>query len=243
MKTIAIMQPYFFPYIGYWQLIHASDRFVILDDVSYIKGGWVNRNRLLINGQPRYVTVPLQHASQHKKICDIMLLSSNYWRDKLVKTVENTYHRAPHFDEVFPVIEQLIRHPLENLADYLAYQLQTMSRFLGITAEFVVTSRIYGNDKMAAQERVLDICKREGATTYINPQGGQKLYHADAFNSAGIDLRFIFMRPLNYRQFSHEFTPNLSIIDVMMFNSREKILSDFLGSYDLSNAVCCVEER
>ena len=243
MKTIAIMQPYFFPYIGYWQLIYAADRFVILDDVNYITRGWVNRNRLLINGQPTHITVPLQHASSNKKICDTMLVSSTVWRDKLTRMVENTYRRTPHFDEAFPVIEQLIRHPSENLAEYLACQLQTLSRFLGISTEFVVTSRIYGNDEMAAQERVLDICKREGATKYINPQGGQKLYYADAFSSAGIELRFIFMRPLTYKQFSAGFTPNLSIIDVMMFNSREKILADFLGSYDLGNAVCCIEAQ
>ncbi len=235
MKTIAIMQPYFFPYIGYWQLIYAVNRFVILDDVNYIMRGWVNRNRLLINSEPTYITVPLQHASPNRKICDTMLVSSTIWRDKLTKMVENTYRRTPHFDEVFPVIEQLIRHPSENLADYLACQLQTLSKFLGISTEFVVTSRIYGNNEMAAQERILDICKREGATTYINPQGGQKLYDTDAFFSAGIDLRFIFMSPLNYKQCAAGFTPDLSIIDVMMFNSKEKILAEFLGNFDLRN--------
>lgn len=241
MKTIAIMQPYFFPYMGYWQLIYAADRFVILDDVNYITRGWVNRNRLLINGQPSYITVPLQHASPNKKICDTLLVSSTNWRDKLTKMVEITYRRTPHFDEVFPVIEQLIRHPSENLADYLAFQLQAFSKFFGISTEFVVTSRIYGNSEMAAQDRVLDICKREGATTYINPEGGQKLYFADAFSCAGIELRFIFMRPLNYKQFTAAFIPNLSIIDVMMFSSREKILADFLGNYDLGNAVTSLE--
>jgi len=237
MKTIAIMQPYFFPYIGYWQLISAVDRFVIFDDVNYIVGGWVNRNRLLINSKPSYITVPLQHASPNKHICDTLVVSSSIWRDKLTKMVENTYRKTPHFDEVFPVIEQLIRHPSENLADYLAYQLQMLSRFLGISTEFVVTSRIYGNNEIAGQERVLDICKRESATTYINAQGGQKLYDTDAFSSAGIDLRFIFMRPLTYKQRGAEFTPNLSIIDVMMFNSKEKILADFLGNFDLRNTV------
>ena len=241
MKTIAIMQPYFFPYIGYWQLIHASDRFVILDDVNHIVRGWVNRNRLLINGQPTYITVPLQHASQNKKICDTKLVPSRAWRDKMTKTIENTYRKAPYFDEVFPLIERLIRYPSEFLADYLAYQLQTLSKFLGISTDFVATSRAYGNNEITGQKRIIDICKREGATVYINPHGGQKLYDADAFFSAGIDLRFVFTRPLNYRQFSPEFTPDLSIIDVMMFNSKKTILADFLGNYDVGNAVCCLE--
>jgi hypothetical protein len=238
MKTIGIMQPYFFPYIGYWQLIHAVDRFVILDDVNYVVRGWVNRNRLLINRAPSYITVPLQQASQNKHICDTMIVSSRTWRDKLTKTVEYTYRNTPHFDEVFPVVEHLIRYPAENLADYLAYQLQTLSRLLGISTDFVVTSRIYGNNEIAGQERVLDICRREGATTYINAQGGQKLYGTDAFSSAGIDLRFIFMRPLTYKQYGTGFTPNLSIIDVMMFNSKREILADFLGNFDLRSNCC-----
>lgn len=237
MKTIAIMQPYFLPYIGYWQLINSVDRFVILDDVNYIVRGWVNRNRLLINRLPSYITVPLQQASQNKRICDIMLMSSSAWRDKLTKTVEYAYRKTPHFEEVFPVVEHLIRYPAENLADYLAYQLQTLSRLLGMSTDFVVTSRIYGNNEMAGQERVLDICRREGATTYVNAQGGQKLYGTDAFSSSGIELRFIFTRPLTYRQRGRVFTPNLSIIDVMMFNSKEKIQADFLSNFDLCSAV------
>lgn len=235
MKTIAIMQPYFFPYIGYWQMIHAVDRFVICDDVNYIKNGWINRNRMLINNEPAYLTVPLHQASQNKKICELDLQPLPDPRDKLANRVKATYQKAPHFAEAYPIIEKLIRHEANNLSDYLAYQLQTLSRFLGISTEFVVTSRIYGNNEIAGQERVIDMCKREGATTYVNAQGGQELYATDAFLSAGIDLRFIIPRPLNYKQWDAEFTPNLSIIDVMMFNSKEKILADFLGNFDLIN--------
>lgn len=216
MKTIAIMQPYFFPYIGYWQLIHAVDRFVIYDDVNYIKGGWINRNRLLVNGEPAYITAPLQQPSPYKRICDIALQPSSAWRDKLVKMVEITYRKAPCFAEVFPVIERLIRYETDNLADYLAHQLQTLSAFMEIKAEFVATSRCYENEHLSGQARILDICKREETGTYINPQGGQTLYHAEIFHSAGIDLRFIVMRPLPYKQRGGEFVPYLSIIDALM---------------------------
>ena len=216
MANLAIMQPYFFPYIGYWQLIHAVDRFVIYDDVNFIKGGWINRNRLLINGEPAYITAPLHQPSPFKRISDTTLLSSSIWRDKLVKMVEMTYRKSPCFAEVFPVIEKLLRHETDNLSDYLAYQLQTLATFMGISTEFVLSSRCYQNDELAGQERILDICKREGASTYINLQGGQALYDGEAFHSAGIYLRFIIMQPIQYKQRAAEFVGRLSIIDALM---------------------------
>lgn len=216
MKSLAIMQPYFFPYIGYWQLIYAVDRFVIYDDVNYIKGGWINRNRILINGEPAYITVPLSQSSPYKRICDIALQPSSIWCDKLVKKVEATYRSAPHFAEVYPVIETLIRYEASNLSDYLAYQLQTLATFIDIKTEFVMTSRCYENNELFGQERIIDICKREGATTYINPQGGQHLYNTEIFRGAGINLHFIVMRPLPYKQRAAGFIPYLSIIDALM---------------------------
>jgi hypothetical protein len=216
MKNLAIMQPYFFPFIGYWQLIHAVDRFVIYDDVNYIKGGWINRNRILINGKPAHITVPLHQSSSYKRICDIVLQASPIWRDKMVKAVEMTYRQSPFFAEVFPVVEKLIRHEVDNMSDYLAYQLQTLATFMNIKAEFVVTSRCYENSDLSGQERILDICLQEGATTYINPQGGQSLYNVEAFRNVAIDLRFIIMHPLPYKQRSGGFIPYLSIIDALM---------------------------
>lgn len=213
---VAIMQPYFFPYIGYWQLIHAADRFVIYDDVNYIKGGWINRNRFLINGEPAYITVPLCQSSPYKRICDIFLQPSPIWRDKLVRVVEITYRKSRYFSEVFPVVEKLIRHDRDNLADYLAHQLQTLSAFMGIRTEFVTTSRHYTNEHLSGQARVLDICKREGATHYINPQGGQTLYDHETFHGTGIDLCFIVMRSMPYKQRATRFVPYLSIIDALM---------------------------
>ena len=210
------MQPYFFPYIGYWQLIHAVDRFVVYDDVNYIKGGWINRNRLLINGEPAYVTIPLLQASSNKRICEIVLEPSHNWRKKFLKAVEMTYRRSPYFSEVFPIIEKVTWFESINLSDYLAYQLQTLAVFMGIRTEFVVSSRLYENSYLSGQDRVLEICKLEVADTYINPQGGRALYDAAAFRSAGIDLRFISMNSLRYKQRAAEFIPFLSIVDALM---------------------------
>lgn len=222
MKSLAIMQPYFFPYIGYWQLIHAVDKFVIYDDVNYITRGWVNRNRILINGEPAYITVPLIQASQNKLILETMMQSPDAWQNKLVRSVANTYGKATYFNEVFPVVEALIRFETSSLADYLAHQLQTLSRFMGITTEFVVSSRCYGNSELDRQERILDICKREGVTQYINAPGGKALYDTKTFADVGIDLRFIHMQSIAYPQRSvtslgaSNFVPYLSIIDALM---------------------------
>lgn len=231
---LAIMQPYFFPYIGYWQLIHAVDRFVVYDNVNYIKGGWINRNRLLVNGEPVYITVPLQHPSPYKRICDIALQPSFVWRNKLVKMVEITYRKAPCFAEVFPVIEGVIRHEADNLADYLVHQLKMLAAFMGIKTEFVVTSRCYENEGLSGQARVLDICKREEAGVYINLQGGQSLYDAETFNGAGIELRFIVMRQSPYKQQGVEFVPFLSIIDALMGVGPIEI-KRHLDAFDLIN--------
>lgn len=229
---LAIMQPYFFPYIGYWQLINAVDRFVIYDDVNYISRGWVNRNRILINGAATYITIPLEHASEFKKICDTRLQGTQAWRGKLVRMVENTYRRAPYFTEVFPVIETLIWYDTSSLSEYLSNQICTLSTFMGIETEVVRTSRCYDNNELNGQERILDICKREGATTYINPQGGRNLYDPLLFNDAGVELQFITMCPLEYRQRSAGFVPSLSIIDVLMEVGVRKI-QRYLNVFDL----------
>lgn len=216
MSRLAVMQPYFFPYIGYFQLIAAVDRFVIYDDVNYIKGGWINRNRLLINGEPVFFTAPLQQASPYKRICDTGLQPAPLWRDKLVRTVAITYSKAAWFAEVFPVVEQLIRHETNTLSEYLVNQLQTLAAFMGIKTEFVLSSRCYENAQLSGQARVLDICKKEGARSYINLQGGQALYAGDTFRNAGTDLHFIVMQPVFYKQRADSFVPHLSIIDALM---------------------------
>ncbi len=229
---LAIMQPYFVPYLGYWQLLNAVDRFVIYDDVNYIKGGWINRNRILINGNPSYITIPLYQASPNKLICDIFMQASPVWRRKLIKSIENSYRKAQFFTECFPVFEEIIGYETESLADYLAHQLRVLAAYMGIKTEFVVTSRYYQNNSLTGQDRVLDICKREGATSYINPQGGQLLYDSETFSNAGIDLRFIVMKSVAYQQRASSFVPSLSIIDALMEIGTLGVSQD-LDKFDL----------
>ena len=228
------MQPYFFPYLGYWQLIHAVDKFVIYDDVTYIKNGWINRNRILINNAPAYFTIPLYQASSYKRIGDTSLNLTLNWRDKLLKTIENTYRKSPFFAEVFPVIEKIILFNTQNLADFLINQLLELSVFMEIKTKFVLTSRKYENQFLSGQERVIDICKQEETDIYLNAIGGQTLYDSKTFNEAGIELQFIEMKPLPYKQKTDAFVPCLSIIDVLV-NVGVEGVKEHLEAFELKN--------
>lgn len=214
---VAVMQPYFFPYLGYWQLARAVDTFVILGDVNYIVRGWVNRNRILINGEPHYVTVPLLDASQNRTIDDTVVDPSTVWRDKMVRTLDMAYRKAPYFTGVFPLLENLIREPAERLGDYLSHQLRTISAWLGMATTFVRAQDIAPKASLHGQDRILAICEKLGATTYRNLPGGRSLYDAESFARLGLKLEFISMRQETYRQIrATSFVPGLSLIDVLM---------------------------
>lgn len=232
MTAVAIMQPYLFPYIGYWQLLHAADCFVVYDDVNYINRGWINRNRILINDAPGLITLPLLQASQNRKICDIEIAPATQWQRRLLRTLEMAYRKAPCFDQVFPVVEQILIHDDSNLAGFLTHQLRTLAGFMDLKTRIVPSSQVYGNSPLAAQARILDICRQEQATTYINAQGGRSLYEPAAFAERGIELRFIAMHSLPYPQRGEGFTPYLSIIDALMEVGPDGI-APHLAAYSL----------
>lgn len=218
---LAIMQPYLFPYIGYFQLINAVDKFVIYDDVNFINKGWINRNRILLNNSAYRFTLPLRNASQNVLICEIELAPEfAKWRKKFLRTIHTAYGKAPFFDPVYMLLEKNLSYPAKNLSDFIRNSLQETCSFLNIVTEMVTTSSHYGNTKLKAQERILDICRQENARIYLNPPGGQQLYEKELFNKQGLSLFFIECESDPYRQFNSPFTPNLSIIDVLMFNDR-----------------------
>lgn len=218
MKTVAIMQPYFLPYIGYFQLLAAVDKFVLLDDVSYINRGWINRNRLLLNGAPHNFTVPLRGASQNRLICDIELVNEEGWRARLLRTIQQAYGKAPCYLQVRPLLEDVINYPSVRLDDFLRNSLRETLRYLSLEVEVVNTSRIYENAYLKGQDRILDICRQERADVYVNPIGGTELYDREKFLAQGTKLCFLRSRPLAYCQGRAEHVPGLSILDVLMFN-------------------------
>ncbi|NQZ87250.1 MAG: WbqC family protein [Colwellia sp.] len=229
---LAIMQPYFLPYIGYFQLIKAVDKFIIYDDVNFIKKGWINRNNLLVNGQPFLFSVPLIKASQNRKINEIKMVESQEWHRKLLKTININYKKAPYFYEASSLIEKIFSYKTNNISDYATNALKIICQYLGITTEIIPSSTIYRNSELIGKNRIIDICLKENASIYINASGGKKLYDETSFLENNIELKFICGELPMYRQFEHDFIGGLSILDVLMFNSRENIEA-FIQNYRL----------
>lgn len=230
--TVGIMQPYLFPYIGYFQLINACTTYVVLDDVNYIKKGWVNRNRILVNGQDHMFTIPLNNASQNKWIRDTEILNDGKWKSKFSKLIQMAYSKAPFFKSAFSLIEHCLECNSDNLADFIFHSQSKICDFLSIKTNIIGSSSIYGNNDLKAQDRILDICIKEKATCYINPIGGKELYDKKTFNDKHIDLKFIRSNKITYKQFSNEFVPYLSIIDVIMFNNQD-VCINYLNEFEL----------
>lgn len=219
---LAVMQPYFLPYFGYFQLMASVDKFVVFDDVNYIQRGWINRNRLLLNGEAHVFTIPLSAASQNRRICDIEM-TAGPWRGKLLKTIRQAYLNAPYFKPIFELCEKIINLKTLSLHEYLVFSLHQMAQQLKISTMIESSSRIYKNVELRGQQRILDICHREQADIYINAAGGTELYDSDVFEASNIQLAFLRPTDISYRQFGKPFVPNLSILDVLMFNSPESV--------------------
>jgi hypothetical protein len=227
-RRIAIMQPYFFPYIGYFQLMASVNTFVVFDDVAFINRGWINRNRISVNGDAHMITVPLHRASQNRLICEIELAEEGAWRTKMLRTIEQSYRRAPQFARIFPLVERIVCHKANNLADFLLHGLIAMRDHLGLATRIAPTSRVYANSELKGQERIIDICRKENVSTYVNAAGGKALYDPVAFAAAGFQLFFLQAGLMEYKSIGGTFIPALSIIDVLMSNDEiavEQILA------------------
>jgi len=223
------MQPYFLPYIGYWQLINAVDKYVIYDDVNYIKNGWIHRNKLLLNGKEFMFNLIPFGTSSNKLICEIAVIEN---QSKLIKTVESAYKKAPYFDEVFSLIKNIIEYENKNLGKFLGNSIIKIATYLEFNTTFVYSSELQKNCSFKAQEKVIHICCNLQATEYYNAIGGIELYSKADFDANNIKLQFVKTKPIEYKQFNNQFVPNLSILDVMMFNNKESIRI-FLKEYEL----------
>ena len=231
---LGIMQPYIFPYIGYFQLLNAVDRFVVYDDVTFIKQGWINRNKILLNGAEHVFTVPLKNASSFITIgkTEINNVLYSNWANKFLKTIGQAYSKAPHFHKVFELLNSVMNGKHDIISELATSSIVATCNYLGVEAEFVETATGYANGELKAKDRVIDICKKEKADIYINPIGGRELYSRDDFEKSGLLLNFIRSKNITYRQLGNEFVPWLSVIDVMMFNAPE-VISGFLNEYEL----------
>lgn len=217
---LAIMQPYLFPYAGYFQLAAGVDRFVFYDDVNFIKRGWINRNRLYMSGKVRWFTLPLLSASQHRKINQIQVVNDPLWRRKLLASVSGAYREAPYFEQAYAMLSGMVHSSETSLSALARQSVVAVARYIGLETEFVVSTGRYGNEELTGADRVLDICLREGASEYHNLPGGVGLYPVEKFAAAGVALRFVQPLLAPYTQFNRPFQPGLSALDVLMFNDR-----------------------
>lgn len=232
---IGIMQPYFIPYIGYWQLMNAVDRYVVYDDVNFINRGWINRNRILLGGQARHFNVPLLGASQNKRINEVIVNHDKELAEKNLRTIENAYRKAPYFMEVYPLVQVILNCGKYNLAEYLLHSIQVICRYIGIDTPLILSSSLSKDCSQKGQDKILAICELLGADEYYNAIGGRSLYFEDDFARKEIILKFLRTDDIIYTQFGNNFEKNLSILDVLMFNSVAEV-RDMLGKYKLLSA-------
>ena len=218
--NLAVMQPYLFPYIGYWQLVDAVDIFIIYDDVNFIKQGYINRNNILEKQKAHLFTLELIGASPNKKINDIKIGENS---NKLLRTITQNYSKAPFYKDVFPVLEEILNNEEKELSKFLGFSLVKIAKYLNIDTKFLYSSDIKNDKTFKAQDRLIEMSKILNATGYINSIGGIELYDKEVFSQNDINLSFLKTHEISYKQFNNEFVPNLSIIDILMFNDKEKI--------------------
>lgn len=221
---LAIMQPYFMPYIGYFQLIHSVDEFIVYDNIQYTKKGWINRNRILSNNKDELITLTLKKSSDYENIVN-KRLSDNWNNDKIkmLNKIKSSYQKAPYFKEIFELINVCLELNEKNLFNFINHSICMVSKYLKIDTPIIISSTINIDHSLKSQNKVIAMCKEKNASTYINAIGGIELYDKNFFNDNKIELKFIKSNPIVYKQFNSNFIPWLSIIDVMMFNSQERV--------------------
>ncbi|OBW58410.1 hypothetical protein A9986_05575 [Solibacillus silvestris] len=233
MKLV-LMQPYFFPYIGYFQLMNLCDEFIAFDTVQYIKKGWINRNRILHpEGNPTYVNVPIKKFKSNTLIKDILIDNTVDWKQTIINRLQQYYKTAPYKEEVLTFIENCLNGEFSHLSELNVHLLQETCNYLNINCRINSLSKCHFEYEKAAasDEWGLNICKALNAKTYINAPGGIVFFDKNKYWKENIDIKFINPTFNRYSQNSEAFISGLSILDVMMFNSVEDI-QKMLLSYE-----------
>ena len=233
-KSIGIMQPYFFPYIGYFQLINAVDTFVFYDDVNFIKKGWINRNRILNQGEAKLFSVPLVGASQNKLINEVELYVDSKWLNQFKTTLSHCYSKALHYEEVMVLVEKVFATTSVTISDLAIKSINEICIFLELEKQFFVSSDKFPITKnLERADRLIEITKLCNGEHYVNPSGGIDLYGKGYFKENGIELSFLDSEISIYNQLNNDFVGGLSILDVLMFNDKANIMK-MLKLYQLS---------
>jgi len=231
-KVVAVMQPYLFPYIGYFQLINESDVFVFYDDVDFIKQGWINRNRILINGDDHTFTIPCHNASSNEKIKNV-LVHKDWKSNKLLKKIKITYSNAKNFDKSFPTIKEVLNNRKNKISELAQKSVKLVCNHLSLDTDFYKSSKLPVDSSLGRAERLIKLTKHFAADTYVNMEGGEDLYSRSNFTSEGVNLKFLEPSFPKYDQYGHDdFEPGLSIIDIIMNNSNKEV-NKMISKYKL----------
>lgn len=223
---VGIMQPYFLPYIGYYQMMAAVDKFVILDDVNYIRKGWINRNFIMIGGGQHWLTIPLSAASQNVEIRSLEIAPDTGWKIKMKRSIERAYRRTPLTIETMEMVSRFLEAAEGNLSDFLRMTLQEVCRVLKIETPIVSSSALGSRDGFKGQDKIIRLCTELQADTYVNLPGGRSFYQNEPFKSAGIELCFIDQTiPPGRLSSGLGDSPYISILDLLMRNSHESVRS------------------
>ena len=223
------MQPYFFPYIGYFQLINAVDKFVFLDDVNFIKKGWINRNNICLSGSTHLLTIPLIKPSQNKLICETEISINTKEIDSVIQTVNQAYSKSKFKDNITGLFNIVLTSDFNLISDINKHGIKSICEYLGIETEIIFSSSVFNNSKLKGEDRIIDICLQLKAKTYINPIGGIDIYKKERFKEEGIDLLFLQKELTVYKQPNTNFIDNLSIIDVIANADPDLIKNDLLN--------------
>lgn len=221
---LGIMQPYFFPYLGYFQLMNSVDNYVVYDNIQYTKKGWINRNRILLNGLAHTISLPLQNDSDFLNIDQRRIANdSDKQIGKILGQIKSSYSKSPYFDDVFPLLESIFLYEDKNLFNYILNSIEVLKGYMGIQTPLFISSMIDIDHSLKGKDKVIALCKQLNAEVYVNPAGGTELYDKAEFSDNGISLKFHSMDSICYKQNGDGFVESLSIIDVMMFNSKVEI--------------------
>jgi len=232
--TLAIMQPYFLPYIGYFQLMNAVDCFVLYDNIKYTKKGWINRNRMLVNGKDEYFSLPLQKDSDYLNVCERKLAETAPDENrKTFRKIKEVYKKAPQMLHMEWIMEEIFNNKERNLFDFIFHSIKQVNMYLDIQTKIIVSSTIPIDHQLKAEDKVIAICKALNAERYINPIGGQALYNKETFSNQNLELCFLQSEPFEYAQFGNGFVPWLSILDVLMFNDKNTVKDYLSKAYQL----------
>jgi hypothetical protein len=231
---VAIMQPYFLPYIGYWQLMNEVDVFVVYDNIQFTRKGWIHRNRMLQNDKDEYFSLPLKKDSDYKDVVERYLSEgAEIEMLKLIRRLEGNYRKAPYFEEIYPLINQVLSNSERNLFRFIYDSMAIIKEKLSIRTKLIVSSEIEIDHTLKSQDKVIAICSALNATAYLNPIGGLELYQKEVFEQQGIELKFLKSKLETYVQFNNTFVPGLSIMDILMFNSIDNIKYTLQNEFEL----------